>query len=161
MTHWSYLCRLIVTNIYHVTFQICLGWTEQPDICAFITGCTGKVYHSPCSLGKGGWVTSIQEATIILSEDTQIYKNLGGNIYSTFDSAFLAVVGWSLSKWQMRGIWTYRLVCSQYRCKHPRSNTVSNRTLGHCLIPFNYRPARLYILWWSTFKANKEITRRF
>ena len=49
---------LFVAHIYRATFQICLGWTEQPDLCAFITGGTGKVYHSSCSLRKGGCVTS-------------------------------------------------------------------------------------------------------
>ena len=52
---------LFVAHIYRATFQICLGWTEQPDLCAFITGVTGKVYHSSCSLRKGGCVTSTHE----------------------------------------------------------------------------------------------------
>ena len=45
-------CVSLIAHNYCATFQICLGWTEQPDICAFITGRSGKVHHSSCSSGK-------------------------------------------------------------------------------------------------------------
>ena len=62
-------------HVYHKTFQIFLGWCEQPHICAFITGYTWKFYYSACYLGKQGRVKMIHTSfTMSLLISKRIFK---------------------------------------------------------------------------------------